>query len=248
MFYTDDKSVLWFAFYKGQMWWCFANPVVTELEDRTKTRPAIGGWRNTSLDDRPLEFSELDAEIQEVKGFLRTIRRIDGELLEVVKSAILGEGTSSESSVTTKSVVLDDAGYFDADDDEDERDKRLTEIAQRRGQGDFRKALLLAYQGECVVTGCDAQQALEAAHIIRYRGKKSNQVTNGLLLRADIHTLFDLNLLAICPDDLSLRVSPQLEGTVYDELDGTPIRPPALARHRPDRKTLRKRWNLFVAE
>ena len=46
------------------------------------------------------------------------------------------------------------------------------------------------------MTGCDAVPALDGAHLHAYRGPECNAVTNGLLLRADIHTLFDLRLWA----------------------------------------------------
>lgn len=79
----------------------------------------------------------------------------------------------------------------------------VREVAERRGQEPFRKALLNAYDGRCAVTGCDAVDApLEAAHISPYRGPQSNHVTNGLLLRAHIHTLFDVDLVCVRPEDL----------------------------------------------
>jgi putative restriction endonuclease len=79
-----------------------------------------------------------------------------------------------------------------ADLDEDMRDWALRCIAARRGQAAFRAALIDAYGGRCSITGCDAVEALEAAHISPYKGDHTNDVTNGLLLRADLHTLFDL--------------------------------------------------------
>jgi hypothetical protein len=85
------------------------------------------------------------------------------------------------------------------EDDYDARLRVVRQIVARQGQFAFRSALLEAYQGRCAVTGCDATAALEAAHLRPYRGPDSNTVTNGLLLRADIHTLLDLRLLAPDP-------------------------------------------------
>jgi len=70
-------------------------------------------------------------------------------------------------------------------------------ILERRGQSDFRKKLLKLYGGECLVTGCKVEAALEAAHItpVKYAGNMSPE--NGLLLRSDINTLYDLQLFAI---------------------------------------------------
>jgi hypothetical protein len=58
------------------------------------------------------------------------------------------------------------------------------------------------------VTGSQVVDLLEAAHIKPYRGEKDNNLTNGLLLRADIHTLYDLDLLGIDPDKLIVELHP----------------------------------------
>ena len=75
------------------------------------------------------------------------------------------------------------------------------------------------------MTGCDVVQALDAAHISPYLGDQSNHVTNGVLLRADIHTLFDLQLFdlqlfGIEPEALRLKISASLIGTCFKDLDG----------------------------
>jgi HNH endonuclease len=78
-----------------------------------------------------------------------------------------------------------------------EKDIKRSSCATRTAK--FRKKLIAAYRGRCAVTDCDAYDALEAAHILPYRGPAFDHVTNGLLRRADIHTLFDLNLIGIEP-------------------------------------------------
>lgn len=117
------------------------------------------------------------------------------------------------------------ADAFDPANLEDARERTRRAIVQRRGQPQFRKQLLAAYKGRCAVTGCDAAEALEAAHIIGYLGPDTNHVSNGLLLRADIHTLFDLKLIAVDTQSLNLTVAvaPSLAGTVYGELAGKPL-------------------------
>jgi hypothetical protein len=135
---------------------------------------------------------------------------------------------------------------FISSDESNEGIRRvLRQIVQRRGQPAFREQLLEAYGGRCAVTGCNAQAALEAAHIEPYSGPSSNCVSNGLLLRSDIHTLFDLGLIAISPDKLTVAVDPELVGTEYDDIAGQAIRLPKSARHRPDSSLLRQRWKEF---
>ncbi|HEL3785099.1 TPA: HNH endonuclease [Stenotrophomonas maltophilia] len=80
--------------------------------------------------------------------------------------------------------------------------------------------MLDAYGGCCAMTGCNVVDALEAAHIQPYTGLKSNDVRNGLLLRTDVHTLFDLYLLTVNPDSLRIAVAPALQQSTYFELDG----------------------------
>lgn len=64
------------------------------------------------------------------------------------------------------------------DSDYGARQRVYQQIVRRRGQGKFRSALVKAYAGGCAVTGNNATDALEAAHLIPYRGPESNTVTN----------------------------------------------------------------------
>ncbi|QIM73510.1 HNH endonuclease [Bordetella trematum] len=89
----------------------------------------------------------------------------------------------------------------------------------RRGQAKFRKALLNAYERRCAVTGCTTEDVLEAAHIIAYKGNSTNRCDNGLLLRADIHTLFDLGLLWI-NREMKVEIANALQQTEYGKLQG----------------------------
>jgi hypothetical protein len=128
---------------------------------------------------------------------------------------------------------------------EAERKKVLRLIEERRGQAAFRAALLEAFGGRCAVTGCDAVDALEAAHIDPYSVSHSHDPRNGLLLRSDIHTLFDLNLVGINPITLEVRLAPRLQGTSYADLQGSTICDPVSPTQRPDRKALERRWQQF---
>ncbi|RTQ45839.1 HNH endonuclease [Hymenobacter gummosus] len=121
----------------------------------------------------------------------------------------------------------------------DGREWVLASIVRRRGQAAFRNSLLAAYDSTCPVTGCQVEPLLEAAHIIPYLGPSTNHVQNGLPLRADIHTLFDLQLLAIDPVTLKVELSPLLAGSEYTTLAGQQLRLPASAANHPNRDALR---------
>lgn len=115
---------------------------------------------------------------------------------------------------------------FNLTDAADVRERQIAEVVRRRGQAKFRAALISAYEGKCAITGCDAVEALEAAHISPYRGSHTNHPQNGLLLRADLHALFDLGLLAIDPTTKAVILAAQLIGTSYRELMGKMIAQP----------------------
>ena len=89
----------------------------------------------------------------------------------------------------------------------------------RPEQERFRKDLLKAYHGRCAVTGCDIEQLLDAAHLRPWQ--VYNQVSDGILLRTDIHRLLEAGLLTIGRD---YRVTTQARG--YEDLDGIKLRLP----------------------
>jgi hypothetical protein len=139
-----------------------------------------------------------------------------------------------------------DAASGALDDDYDARLRVYRQIVSRRGQAGFRAVLLEAYRGRCAITGCDAAAALEGAHLRPYRGPESNTVTNGLLLRADIHTLFDLRLLAPDPVTRTVAVSKLLAGTQYEPLSASQLADPAAPRQRPNQEALEIIWQRFL--
>ncbi|KRE61729.1 hypothetical protein ASG78_09420 [Nostocoides sp. Soil756] len=114
----------------------------------------------------------------------------------------------------------------------------MRSIALRQGQPAFRKSLLAAYEATCAVTGYDTEPVLEAAHISPYLGYHTNIVANGLLLRADIHTLFDRFLLTVTPDYV-VRVAPELSSGPYGALSGSVLRVPSVPQHQPSGDALR---------
>ena len=124
-----------------------------------------------------------------------------------------------------------DSESFDPASVEDARKRILRSIAQRRGQRAFRDSLIAAYEGRCAITGCSIRDVLEAAHIYPYRGPDTNKVTNGLLLRADLHTLFDSGLIAIDSTTMTLVVAPHLQDSEYAAFHGSRLRAPKSAAY-----------------
>lgn len=79
----------------------------------------------------------------------------------------------------------------------------------RLGQGTFRVLVTDAYQRRCAVTGERTLPVLEAAHIKPYSLHGPHQVANGILLRSDLHKLFDLGYVTVTPE-LRVEVSARL--------------------------------------
>jgi putative restriction endonuclease len=142
----------------------------------------------------------------------------------------------------------DDLQTPDTLSDTDARTRVMRDIVARQGQSHFRNALMRAYGGRCAVTRCDSPYALEAAHIRPCYGEHTNVVSNGLLLRADIHTLFDLGLLAVNPATLAIVLSDWLPGGHYKEFQGTLLTSPDNPGLRPSQALLAERWAWFESK
>ncbi len=119
---------------------------------------------------------------------------------------------------------------------------RPAQIIARRGQGAFRLMVMDAYDRRCAVTGERTLPVLEAAHIRPFAETREHDVRNGILMRSDIHRLYDRGLVTVSPD-LTFRVSRSIErdysnGLIYYALDGNAIRVPSDERSRPDLESL----------
>lgn len=115
-------------------------------------------------------------------------------------------------------------------------------IFPRLGQATFRIAVLDAYARACAVTREHSLPALEAAHIRSYARDGPHEVPNGLLLRADLHRLFDTGYVTVTPE-LRLEVSPRLRidysnGRSYYPLQGTHLSVPKHGGHHPNKEFL----------
>ena len=124
----------------------------------------------------------------------------------------------------------------------DHREQAWQLIKKRRGKQQFRDALLQRYEKRCLVTGCEVVAVLEAAHIDPYRDEGHNHPGNGLLLRADVHTLFDLDLLGIEPSSLRVELHPDI-AKEYKKLVLKTLG--VFGERRPLQEALKRRYQLF---
>jgi len=111
-------------------------------------------------------------------------------------------------------------------------------VAARRGQGAFRLMVMDAYERRCAVTGERTLPALEAAHIRPFADHARHEVRNGILMRSDVHRLYDRGLVTVEPD-LTFRVSRSIDrdysnGKIYYALEGKHIATPRASEQQPD--------------
>jgi hypothetical protein len=108
-----------------------------------------------------------------------------------------------------------------------DREQRFALVQVRTEQSAFRLAVFRAYRGRCPISDCEVPEALEAAH---FRGRDwregDNAAHDGILLRRDLHALYDSGLLEMA-SDRTIHIAPEALRD-YEEFDGLVIAPPAL--------------------
>jgi hypothetical protein len=120
-------------------------------------------------------------------------------------------------------------------------------IVERPEQAKFRRNLKIAYRQTCCMSGCPVSEALEAAHIDPYCNERSNNLKNGLLLRRDLHALFDAHLISINPNTGRIHVAAGARiGTEYKALHHRTIDPPSDSSHAPDPGALERHWQEHI--
>lgn len=145
---------------------------------------------------------------------------------------------AERSSLTRSEIETFDAGS------ETEQQRTVLRV-QRAKQDAFRKMLISAYGSRCSVTGTNVPEVLQAAHIEPYRGIRTQTVDNGILLRADIHLLYDSRLLSIKPHSHTVELHHRLATSDYAPLQDRRILLPEGASQRPSDLRLSNQYKLF---
>ena len=199
----------------------FDNPITETVEVQTYRSMHDGAWipLHGVLSGGELRALCVDKESQQA------IRPLDWLAFSKAISAIGG---------------IDDLGLVNNRAEADKDGHRRSSTRVRLGQGAFRRKLLDAFGEVCALTGPCPEQALEAGHLYSYAeiGKHHNH--GGLLLRRDVHTLFDRGRLAVDPKALTVDVAPSLMGyPMYAALNGQLLHVPVSAGHI---RWLREHW------
>ena len=169
------------------------------------------GWRDEGPDRDPNKLPTLALEIwAEWSG------RSEDELFDFVSTLIIRGLLLPDDSAEEED--------FQNPPPDDPEDRVMTSIRARRGRRPFRNMLLREYERRCAVTNDGPADVLEAAHIWSHAESGVNSLDNGILLRADVHTLFDLKLLWIHPENFTVQLDQLLIGTSYENLQGVRLR------------------------
>lgn len=126
----------------------------------------------------------------------------------------------------------------------DEQERPFEAIRMRRGLTSFRDKLISRYGARCMISGCTVLALLEACHVSRYQGPEDNHPANGILLRSDLHTLFDLDLIGLNPADMEVTIHTDLIGTEYEKFAGTRLL--VGGSKGIDMRAVRARWEQFT--
>jgi len=118
----------------------------------------------------------------------------------------------------------------------------LREVRPRLGQGGFKALVHGAYRDQCSITGHKIRPTLQAAHILPVGKGGVHRLDNGLLLRSDVHTMFDRGYLGVDPE-FKLRVSRRVRdefgnGDEFYEREGSIIALPERPIERPNSEFL----------
>ncbi|MCM3869983.1 MAG: HNH endonuclease [Pyrinomonadaceae bacterium] len=125
-----------------------------------------------------------------------------------------------------------------------------TLVAPRLGQGSFRAIITDTYRYRCAISSERTLPVLQAAHIRPYAEGGQHELSNGLLLRSDLHTLFDKHYLTIEPTQKTIIVSRRIReqftnGRDYYALNNHPIAQPADALALPSTENLAYHFDRF---
>lgn len=174
------------------------------------------------LRDRPIHYAEYEQHVQSAAARAN-------ENTRRVLERWLGQKGAASGAKHAKEVAF-----------------TLREIRTRTGQQAFRDEVLQHFGKRCAITGCRTVSVLEAAHIVPVAVGGTHDVVNALLLRADIHRLFDDGLLTIDPKTFEVSIASSVRDRQYTRLRGNVVEIPK--QKLKVREGLRKRAEVVRSE
>lgn len=203
-------------------------------------------YNNSYLDlQNSTNVSLIDIRPYYTNGYNQnmSMQRLDNSIIGLFQEAIgfFKIGTGDRVNLTAEAADEKPEDSY-TNNNTDERASINRQIKERRGQKKFREDLRKRYGSRCIITECTILDILEAAHIAPYRGPNDNNPSNGLLLRADIHTLFDLNLIGIEPSTFKIHLSDAIKLSEYQYLQNKELN---ISAKKPSNDSIKNRWEQF---
>ncbi|WP_170007312.1 HNH endonuclease [Bacillus fonticola] len=200
-------------------------------------------WKGVrwKIESNPSQWNDLEVMEQYTKKMLRFVEVMKPLIEEWYIEAgysheIRGAGLRYDEAETLGNVETVGApGFVPL---MDESVSHISQTVKERVQQDrFREDLLKAYGSRCAISGEGTSEVLEAAHIQPYINEKSNHIQNGLVLRIDLHRLFDAGLLTVS-QDYEIQVSAQIQSNYYQAYHGRQLLLPQESENYPSKAAL----------
>lgn len=143
---------------------------------------------------------------------------------------LAGKPMSDNPSTTAFRIHFEKLGFQLIDSSENEaqraveRQRILAGVWERPNQAKFRRAVFEMFGARCLVTGCEALLAIEAAHVLPVANGGADEGWNGIPLRADLHRLFDADAVSINPQNWNVVIKETLH-PYYEKYNGIDLRP-----------------------
>jgi putative restriction endonuclease len=213
----------------------------TAIEQNIVVDEFVANYASTFIPAEPgTKISELNSFYLNRNKYY-SIQSADVSFLELVpalNSTVRAISTAPNNKFSNKDI----SPYVPSSQDDRERKFKL--LNGRQGQNEFRNNLISVYGSYCMITGINVVNVIEASHICPYRGEKDNHILNGLLLRADLHKLFDSDLLGINPESLEVEIHPLIGETKYKKYQSQKLTMPNIDIL-PSIAALSIRWKIF---
>ncbi|TBF82600.1 HNH endonuclease [Rhizobium leguminosarum] len=188
---------------------------VALLTPHYKLRGWSGGSSGSVAIDHLLSHRHLRSyELEDTE--LREFRSVIAEFIAAKKKQL---ATMAYMSDEEMALLADSSAVLNG------FERRFTRQEARPDQAKFRAGLMQLYKGRCVISRCSIPEILDAAHIVPFSESVTfrNDTRNGLVLRTDLHALFDKLLLSIHPQSGIVILSPTLQTSSYRQFEGRKV-------------------------
>lgn len=220
--------------------------IISIYEDSIQIERITGG-DNTTITKTDIKRAVNIINATGGKATRRSLNRVVAK-----EAAIVFLHPQLTYDVSADSIIIDDVPINSASRDEakiaekeavNDNIENFRNVLRRvrKGQSQLRNKLLQVYSSQCCVTGTGPANVLEAAHIEWHSAGGINISTNALLLRSDIHILFDDHLITIEPETMKVLVSEELIDSPYWVLNKATLRP-RNDNKLPDKGKLEYHW------